>query len=88
MITSWNELSSEEKHSMSSLNFFCGLHLLIGMADTAASTLLQWETTHFSEDPVSHATGLLVRKSESGTVGLVRTACKELSKHGSEQSGV
>ena len=51
VIMSWKELSSEEQHSMSSLNnFFCGLHLLIGMTDTAASTLLQWETTHFSED--------------------------------------
>ena len=56
------------------------------MADTAASTLLQWETTHFSEDPVGHGTGVLVRKSESGTVRLVRTTCKDLSKHGSEQS--
>ena len=72
VITSWKELSSEEQHSMSSLNnFFCGLHLLIGMADTAASTLLQWETTHFSEDAVNHATGVLVCKSESGTVRLV-----------------
>lgn len=53
VITSWHDLSSEEQQSMSSLNnFFCGLHLLIGMADTAASTLLQWEATHFSEDPV------------------------------------
>ena len=58
------------------------------MADTAASTLLQWETTHFSEDPVNHATGVLVCKSESGTVRLVRTACKALSKHGRKQSGV
>ena len=41
------------------------------MADTAASTLLQWETTLFSEDAVNHATGVLVRKSESGTVKLV-----------------
>ena len=58
------------------------------MADTAASTLLQWETTHFSEDPINHSTGVLVHKSESGTVRLVRTACKALSKHGSEQSGI
>ena len=50
---------------------FCGLYLLVGMADTAASTLLQWETTHFSEDAVNHATGILVCKSESGTVRLV-----------------
>ena len=58
------------------------------MADTAASTLLQWETTHFSEDAVNHATGVLVYKSESGTVRLVWIASKALNKHGSEQSGV
>ena len=87
VITSWHDLSIEEQNSMSSLNnFFCGLHLLIGMADTTASTLLQWKANHFSEDPA--ASGVLVRKSESGTVRLVRTACKALSKHGSEQSGV
>ena len=56
--------------------------------DTAASTLLQWETIHFSEDPVGHGTVVLVHKSESGAVRFVQTACKALSKHGSEQSGV
>ena len=72
---------------MSSLiNFFCGLHLLVGMADAAASTLLQWEATHFSADPTSSSVS--VRKSESGIVRLVCTACKALSKHGSEQNGV
>lgn len=85
--SSWQDLTSAEQQSMSSLNnFFCGLHLLAGMADAAASTLLQWEATHFSENPTGSS--VLVRKSESGIVRLVRTACKALSKHGSEQSGV
>ena len=48
--------------------------------------MLQWEATHFSEDPVG--AGVLVCKSESGTVRLIRTACKAFSKHGFEQSGV
>ena len=56
------------------------------MADTAASTLLQWEKAHFSEDPAG--SGVLVRKSESDIIRLVCTSCKALSKHGSEQSGV
>lgn len=30
----------------------------------------------------------IVKKSESGIIRLIRTACKALSKHGSEQSGV
>jgi len=32
--------------------------------------------------------GIVIRKYESGTVRLTRTACNALSKHGSEQSGV
>ena len=37
----WQDFTSEEQQSMSSLNnFFCGLHLLAGMADAAASTFI------------------------------------------------
>ena len=56
------------------------------MADTAASTLLQWEKAHFSEHPAGSR--VLVCKSESGIIRLMCTSCKALSKHGSEQSGV
>ena len=85
--TSWHDLSSEEQKSISCLNnFFCGLHSLFGIADVASYTLLQWEATHFSEDPAG--AGVLVQKSEFGIERLIRTACKALSKHGSEQSGV
>ena len=85
VITSWHDLSFEEQQSISSCNnFFCGLHLLVGITDVVSSTLLQWEATHFSED----LSGALVHKSESGTVRLICTVCKALSKHSSEQSGV
>ena len=86
VISSWNDLSSEEQQQVSSLNnFFCGLHMIVGMADTTASVLCQWESTTVT---ATAGSGVIVRKSESGTVRLVRTACKALSKHGSEQSGV
>ena len=62
------------------------MHVLVGMADAASATLCQWESTHFEGAPVQ--TCALKRKSESGIVRLIRTACKALSKHGSEQSGV
>ena len=57
------------------------------MANTASSVVRHWETTNVTSTTRS---GVMVRKSESaaGTVGLVRTACKALSKHGSEQSRV
>jgi len=56
------------------------------MADTTASTWLQWEAIHFSEDPAGSS--VFVRNSESRIIRFVHTACKALSKHGSEQSGV
>ena len=89
VIDNWVDLNVEEQQSISTLNnFFCGLHLLVGMADTASSTLLQWELSHF-EGSVGAATLFGgVKKSESGIIRLVRTACKALCKHGSEQSGV
>ena len=86
VVSSWPDLAPEEQQHVSSLNnFFCGLHMIVGMADTAASVLCHWEATTVTSTAGS---GVIVRKSESGTVRLVRTACKALSKHGSEQSGV
>ena len=88
VIDAWDDLSEEEKQQIASLNnFFCGMHLLVGMADTAARVLLQWEKVHI-EGTAAHPGDIIVQKSESGTVRLVRTASKALSKHGSEQSGV
>ena len=85
----WIDLNFEEQQSISTLNnFFCSLHLLVGIADTASSTLLQWEQSHFEG---SVGTAILlggVKRFESGIKRLVRTACKALYKHGSEQSGV
>ncbi len=89
VVESWDQMTPEQQSSVSTLNnFFCGMHLLVGMADTASSTLLQWELTHFEGTEGPAGTSVLVRKSESGVVRLIRTACKALSKHGSEQSGV
>ena len=90
VVDNWAELGGDEQQSISTLNnFFCGLHLLVGMADVASSTLLHWELTHF-EGTVGAAAlfSSTTRQSESGIVHLIRTACKALCKHGSEQSGV
>ena len=90
VVDNWAELGEDEQQGISTLNnFFCSLHLLVGMADVASSTLLQWELTHF-EGTVGAAAlfSSATRQSESGIVCLIRTACKALCKHGSEQSGV
>ena len=87
VVDNWTEL---EQQSISTLNnFFCGLHLLVSMAVVASSILLQWELTHF-EGTVGAAAlfSSITRLSESGIVRFVRTACKALCKHRSEQSGV
>ena len=89
VVDSWDQFTLEEQNSMCTLNnFYCGMHVLVGMADTAASTLLEWETNHFEDSGKPAGPSVLANKSESGTVRLIRTACKALSKHGSEQSGV
>ena len=59
--------------------------MIVGMAGTAAFVLCHWEAATVTS---TIGSGVIVRKSESDTVRLVRTACKALSKHGSEQCGV
>ena len=50
IVRDWGKLSSAEKHHMSSLsNFYCGMHVLVGMADMTSSSLLQWKNTHFDD---------------------------------------
>jgi len=89
VIDNWNQMNTNEQQSIGTLNnFFCGLHLLVGMADTASSSLLQWEQAHFEECVGASALPNAFKKSESGVIRLVRTAFKALCKHASEQSGV
>ena len=59
------------------------MHLIVRIADVAASTLVQWESTHFEGNPPVQS--MVSGKSESGIVRLIRTTCKALSKHGNEQ---
>ena len=59
-------------------NFFCSLHYLVGLADSAEATLKLWEST--VEDNISYG-------HSSGTQQLIRTACKAFHSRGSEQAG-
>ena len=64
------------------------MHVLVGMADIASSTLLLWENAHF-ESVVGAAAAIGgYTKSESGIVRLIWTTCKAMGRHESEQSGV
>lgn len=89
IVADWEEMTSEEQGSISTLNnFFCGMHVVVGIADTTSSVLLRWESAHFDKTVGAATTCPFTRKSESGIVRLIRTVCKALCKHGSEQSGV
>ena len=50
---------------------------------------MEWEDLQFKE-PVGAAaiSGVIASSKESGTVRLIRTACKAFQKHGCEKSGV
>ena len=50
VVDNWAELNIKEKTEN---ELFSGLHLLVGMADTASSTLLQWELAHFENCAVT-----------------------------------
>ena len=55
MVEGWSDLSHDEQAQISNLNnFFCGLHLLVGMADASAAVLLQWEEAN-SDMPLGAA---------------------------------
>ena len=87
VVSNWSALSIEEKSNFISLNnIFCGMHVIVGLADTAAAVLLEWEKV--CSDSIITSPHAMVNKSEPGTIRLIRTACKAFSKHGSEKSGV
>ena len=51
VMSDWDTLSADEQLNFSTLNnFFCGMHVIVGMADTASSTLLHWESIHLHLD--------------------------------------
>ena len=48
IVDSWEQMTPDEQDSIGTLNnFFCGMHVVVGMADTASSVLLRWESMHF-----------------------------------------
>ena len=78
IISEWSNLTEDEKQQLTRMNnFYCGLHFVVGLADTAEATLKVWESTFNDLD-----TG-----NTSGTQRLVRTACKAFHRRGSEQAG-
>lgn len=67
---------SEREHVTRMNNFFCGLHFLVGLTESAEETLKLWEETHSEE--------VVKSRKCSGTQTLIRTA---FHHRGSEQAG-
>ena len=75
VMSNWSELSNPERDQFTRMNnFFCGLHFLVDLADSAEATLSLWEMTH--ELPGC--------RNSSGTQRLIRTACKAFHARGSQ----
>ena len=80
VVPGWNDMSDEEHDQITRMNnFFCGLHFLVGLADSAEATLKLWESTLDEESSP--------KKQCSDTQRLIRTACKAFHSRGSEQAG-
>ena len=78
VIEGWDSLTEDQKAKVSKMNnFYCGLHFLVALADASSETLKQWEAINSDEDD----------KSESGTIRLVRTACKAIQTRCCQKAG-
>ena len=70
---------------MAKVNTYCGLHYIVGLAEQAQAVLRTWEKQQGQS--TDHLRAVLSQPGEPGPVRLVRTACKALEAHCSEQSG-
>ena len=81
VVSGWHQMTiGEHEQFMRMNNFFCGLHFLVGLADTAEETLKTWESTFDEQDTPTYS-------KSSGTQRLIRTAYKAFHHRGSEQEG-
>lgn len=79
VVSDWEILSQHQKDQIIRMNsFFCGLHYLVGLAESAEATLAVWETLE---------NGHSISRSSSGTQNLIRIVCKAFHSRGCEKSG-
>ena len=78
VVKNWDNISKEEQLSMARMfNFFCGMHLVVNMAEHISESLKLFEQAHFEQQS----------DGGSGIVRLIRIACKAFEKRGDEKSG-
>lgn len=83
VMKNWDSLSKDEQSTLSQMyNFYCGMHLVVNMAEHTSESLKLVERNFNSS--TTHA---IYNESESSSVRLIRTACKALERRGDEKSG-
>ena len=66
-------------------NFFCGLHLLVGIADVCEEAINKFEIVYLDETIIGSAQNLQLKRyhrAESGTLRLLRTCSKSFANGG------
>ena len=61
-------------------NFYCGFHFLVGLADQAEVSLKSWESILFEKAKLGSLKHGGYSNGESGTLHLICTICKFVSK--------
>eukprot|EP00117_Sycon_ciliatum_P048351 scpid60247/ scgid34434/ len=80
-VPDWDELSDQEKASLSKMNnHFCGLHMLVNLAEQCNAVLREYESSQVEGEAAKSS-------EEAGAIRLIRTACKAFERHGSEKAG-
>ncbi|KAK6180548.1 hypothetical protein SNE40_012681 [Patella caerulea] len=84
VIDNYDELSVEEKSHCGKINnFFCGLHLLCGMADVCEAGMKKYETGFLDGKEIGSSVRPELKrfhKSESGTLRLLRSCSKAFAR--------
>ena len=91
MVKDWEDMNDKERVLCSCMNnFFCSLHLLVGMADCTSLALKKFESMYRKDKEEAEAAAFTQRQSfscEAGAMRLVRVASKAFSRSGDEKSG-
>ena len=83
VVHNWENITTQEQQSMAQMfNFFCGMHLVVNMAEHVSESLKLFEQAHLTDTQ-----SVVFSDSGSGTIRLIRTACKAFEKRGDEKSG-
>ena len=88
IVQGYESMSPNEQTSVKKINLFCGLHLMIALADSFCSTLKAQESSNEVGAAAVSELKPFIKKSEAAAVRFVRTCCKLFAPGGQDQFGV